>query len=267
MNTFYLSDISYVFSPHTVRLFATPYEQHRTLWRLFPNSRDRCFLFRELQAKQPGISRRFAVLSQQIPDLSAATAIGLQCQTKLFAPSLSIGQALRFETRLSVSISKALPAVNGVRPRGIKVDPVGAAISAAPVNEHARVRSEWISGSQKQPALLLSEWLKPRLSQHGLCLDLQGSRVMTYEPNITLGNKVSRDGRDPKSQAHALYASLADVQGIVTIEDPKAAWNGISTGIGRGKALGCGLFLIKPLKTPFPWASSDDAVHDYEELA
>ena len=237
----------------------TPYEQHRTLWRLFADHDGRDFLFHEEipRRRSAGLPRRFLVVSARRPSASG----GLTVETRDYAPQLAEGDQLRFSLRLSVTSARPVerPATTGapLRGRGKTVDPVADALATVEraVERHT-LRRQWLLGdstglpSLHEAPLLVTQWLAPKLLRHGLSVDTEATRVVSYEPAMHQGRK-SKD---------TITFSAADFSGVVGVADAKLAARAAFTGIGRGKSLGYGLLLFSRRDTSgvMPRSEMDD---------
>ena len=213
----------------------TPYEQHRTLWRLFADHDGRDFLFREEipRRRSAGLPRRFLVVSARRPGASA----GMTVNTRDYAPQLAEGDQLRFSLRLSVTSARALerPATTDapLLGRGKTVDPVADALATVEsAVERRTLRRQWLLGDStghtaphKAP-LLVTRWLAPKLVRHGLSVDAEATRVVSYEPAMHQGRKTK----------DTITFSVAEFSGVVGVADAKLAAHAAFTGIGRGKA-------------------------------
>lgn len=225
------------------RQLRNPYEQHRTLWTLFadaPNSElvvaPRTFLFR--QNREPALAKlgvgEFVVIS----DRPALADSRFQAQVKPYRPLLAAGDALHFQLRAEVLASKAGKDAEGKRLRGKKHDPMLSALGAAEKLVRGALRSQWLHGGADSagnitPALLLSDWLAPKLARLGFALDLASSRAESHETV-----RLKRDGQ-------VIYFSEADFLGQLRVTDPTLATLAALGGIGHSKAFGCGLLLLR----------------------
>lgn len=227
------------------RQLYNPYEQHRTLWKLFSDGAAapaRTFLFR--QNREPALAQRgvgeFLVISDR-PMLSDSR---FQTQGKPYQPKLAVGDALHFQLRAEVLASIAGKDTHGQRLRGKKHDPMLTALKSAPPDARAVLRKLWLHGQSDQesnintPALLLSDWLAPKLARLGFALDQQSSRAESHE--------TVRLKRDDKSKE--ICFSEADFLGQLRVTDPALATLAALGGVGHSKAFGCGLLLLRRVR-------------------
>lgn len=222
---------------------ATPYEQHRTLWRLFSEHDGRDFLFREQQTKGrwAGAPRRFIIVSSRPPHGTP----GFEVETREYAPQLANGDVLAFTARLSVTASQPVQRPTSpsepLHGRGKTVDPIAEALaSASSLEDRRSVRKNWLIGgdvgrgqANKAP-LLVSNWLAPRLFRHGLEVVPTATRIATYEPAMHQGHKAK----------DSITFSVAEFHGVVRVVESELALAAAFAGVGRGKSMGYGLLLF-----------------------
>jgi len=218
------------------RLLRNPYEQHRTLWKLFPDTAKRAFLFR--QNTDPALQRRglgeFLLLAERKPGNDPRFVFAV----KAYQPELSVNDALHFTLRAEVLASTAPQAQGNTNKhrRGRRIDPLQQALNQVkPGQQRAALRRNWLYGDSdaKTPALLLKDWLAPKLARLGLGLDVARSRSEAYE-RVKL-NAAERE----------IVYSVADFQGLVRVLDTSLATQAALHGVGHGKAFGCGLLLLR----------------------
>lgn len=221
----------------------TPYEQHRTFWRLFADQDTRDFLFREEipVRRTAGAPRRFLVVSARHPKPAA----GLTVETRDYAPQLENADRLRFSVRLSVTSAQPVERPTGsglpLKGRGKVVDPVADALAGIEdATARRAMRRRWLLGdtdeeaSKREAPLLVRCWLVPKLLRHGLAVAPSATRIVSYEPAMHQGRK-SKD---------SITFSVAEFSGMASVVDAKLAAHVAFGGIGRGKSLGYGLLLF-----------------------
>lgn len=211
------------------------YEQHRLLWRLFdePPGQARDFLFRRvdpLDADENGRQRRdmaFYVLSMRQP--MDKDGIWLM-QTKPFSPKLVQGERLAFSLRVNPVRARREPDPEKKRGRVKRDDVVMCAkqeIKAATIpNDERPSEAELVQASG-------INWLRERAGRCGFSIGPAEVRADGYRQHWIK--------RAPKD----IRFSTIDFEGRMTVTDPQALLNAMSTGIGPAKAFGCGLLLIR----------------------
>jgi CRISPR system Cascade subunit CasE len=196
---------------------------HRLLWSLFADhpERTRDFLWRD----EGGASwrrRTFLTLSTRPPEDRVRL---FELETKPFAPQLSAGQRLRFRLRASPSINERRPSAG----RGKRKDPVAHALRSLTREERASRRFEVLQQVGR-------DWLAR-----------QGERCGFRFPE---GLPLIVDGEDwravPRNGSPPATFSVLDFEGVLEISAPAQFLHHLSAGIGRAKAFGCGLMLIRP---------------------
>ena len=189
---------------------------HRLIWTLFGDTaeRERDFLWRE---HAPGV---FYVLSDRPPrDLHGLFRIE---PPREFSVALSPGDRLSFEVRVNATVSR------GGKPgvRGKRCDVVMDAIYAVRGEGRADARRAEVSR-------VASEWMQRQGLSAGFAL----------EALEVLGYSAIRHPRK-RGDADATMGVL-DLRGSLTVRAPESFLRSLRSGIGRSRAFGCGLMLIK----------------------
>jgi CRISPR system Cascade subunit CasE len=200
-----------------------PYSEHQWLWRMFraPEGTPRDFLFRRWDV---GGMPRFYVVSQREP---RALSSAWRVQVRDYAPRLEVGMRLHFDLR-------ANPVVMESRD-GRRHDVVMHAKKEL-LRKHGLQRWQDWQGDGK-PALysLVREscgaWLRARASQFGAEIDEESLSTDRYERHAENGRR--------------LLFSTVDFSGELTVLDSVAFSTALQRGIGRAKAFGCGLMLVR----------------------
>jgi CRISPR system Cascade subunit CasE len=244
----YFSRVELQIAPASLQMIATPYELHRTLWRLFPETAERDFLFRVHESfSTRSTTIEISIVSKTKPHFDLLKGLIAAEQSREYQPKLKQGDKLHFEIYCVLSDSlRAESTDRKMRSRGRKVDPVVKALFPLKGEARSNERLAWVAGTSEadeidgmpifQPAKLASHWLAPRLKKVGFSLDLSTARVRQYEQDKFLGRK---------SSEHEIRYSTALFDGQVVIDDPTLAMTTLTNGFGRGKALGCGLMFVR----------------------
>jgi CRISPR system Cascade subunit CasE len=189
---------------------------HHLVWTLFADApdRERDFLWRE---HAPGI---FYMLSSR-PPLDEHRLFVMQ-PPKPFEPAFRVGDSLSFELRVNATVSRG--GAPGVR--GKKCDIVMDALHSATVDDRATTRRTSVDGVARS-------WLVGRGRDAGFevtQLSVQGYSVLQM----------------PRSRGRATAKlGVLDLTGRVVVRDGVALLAAIQRGVGRGKAFGCGLMLVR----------------------
>jgi CRISPR system Cascade subunit CasE len=259
----FMSKVTIPLSVHNARYFHSPYEQHRSLWRIFNNDAKRSFLFRELNASSGHLkTRTFLIASEHRP----TQVEGFNIATREYVPRIQTGDCLEFSIRVAVTSSVNIPLLEGeARARGQKVDPIAAAMHGkiSPA-ERQRLKRMWLfesdnqSTGEKLSPLLISSWLAPRFEKHGVAINMDNAFISSYQPASMQGTK--------NNGAQRIRFSVAEISGEVKVIEPSLVVNAIFQGIGRGKSLGCGMLLIRRSTDRHRYATNH-CHDDDEELA
>jgi CRISPR system Cascade subunit CasE len=204
---------------------------HGLIWTAFgdDHTRKRDFLYRE---EERG---RFLTLSQEVPPdpLKLWTV-----EAKDYAPSLRNGLVFGFRLRaaLSESAKSDRSAVEKKDRRGRRIDPVLAAHHAG------LLRSETHGRDQDAVFDILAAWLARRGRYAGF-------EVPAGNLTQALYRTIPHPRTDPPGQAERRpprFLGIADFEGMLTVKDEALFRTTLMQGLGRAKAFGCGLLLIRP---------------------
>jgi CRISPR system Cascade subunit CasE len=187
---------------------------HRLTWSLFSEGPDqpRDFLWREMRAGE------FLALSPRPPNDAGHL---FEVESKPFAPSLAIGDRLRFSLRCCATVSRSVE--HGIR--GRRHDVVMDALFNVPREQRAQARD-----LAEQTAS--SDWLARQGNRSGF--ELCGIVVDGYD-RVTL----------PRATGKPAVFGVLDLSGALEVTDPDCFLTKLSRGFGKAKAFGCGLMLIK----------------------
>jgi CRISPR system Cascade subunit CasE len=193
---------------------------HHLVWALFADDGDRRrdFLWRQTR---PG---EFLILAARVP----VDQHGLfSLEYKAFAPALRRGQHLAFDLRANPVVS-ASPAPDH---RGKRHDVVMHALSKLASGERAAARNDAILEAG-------TAWLVRKGTAAGFDVDPERLNIDGYE-------RV----RIPREAARAVTFSTLTFQGVLTVLDPVRFLAGVLSGFGAAKGFGCGLMLIRRVRT------------------
>lgn len=184
-----------------------PYEIHRALWKLFPLAPDagRDFLFRVERAGQQNAE----VLMQSLREPIAATFREARLlASRPYPLSLRAGQRLRFKL-----LANPVKTIN---------------------DEGGRVKADGEVKKCRVPLVRdedLQAWLVRKLT------GMANVETVEVEKGMPLHFRKGREGRAGKIQPVCF-------QGVLTISAQAELENLVKTGIGPGKAFGCGLLSL-----------------------
>ena len=199
------------------------YREHQVLWQLFDNDHNtkRDFLYR--QVIEHG-RVKYYVLSERTP--VDKTGIWHIDPPKAYNPQLSKGQKLSFMLRVNPVVIATT--ANGKKQRHDVV-----------MQEKKRIGYKQIPGKERPPLQQLVQqssikWLTARMDSNGFSLEPEQVIADGYQQHRSSINK-----------QHLIRYSTVDFQGILTVTNIDLFRKALFSGIGKSKAFGCGLLLIK----------------------
>lgn len=205
-------------------LLQDTYREHQVLWQLFDTDPDaaRDFLYRQV-IEQGRI--KYYVLSERMPvDRSGMWVVDTP---KPYDPKLVEGQRLFFTLRANPVVTVA--AAEGKKLRHDVV-----------MNAKKRMSFDALSPVDRPPLQQLVQdscvpWLQARAESNGFSIEPEFVTVDGYQQHESFA----------KQQKRPVRYSTVDFQGILTVTDPEQFRTALFSGIGKAKAFGCGLMLIR----------------------
>ena len=221
----YLSKINICNSPRgreqLIRLGRNgAYAAHQLLWKFFPDSEKRDFLFREEQNSMG--YPEFLVLSRHLPKSMPEL---FNVQTKPFTPQLNGGDRLAYKLRVNPTI--CVKTVSGKRQRHDVLMHAKQQAKMEGIEDPAVVQEKM---TQSVQAWFTDE---RRLERWGAQLNMQPD-VECYTQHQVM-----------KGKGRRIRFSSVDLQGVLTVTEPEYFIPALYSGIGKAKAFGCGLMLIR----------------------
>ena len=203
------------------------YGEHQTIWKFFdcnPDSK-RDFLYRHVIEYG---QTKYYVVSERIP--TDITGIWNIDPPKIYNPVISKGQGFRFMLRANPVID--IRCKNG---RSSRHDVV--------MYEQKRIGYKQMSRTERIPLPQLvqnvcTEWLDTRSSSNGFLINRDHVRADGYR----------RHRNSIPNRNNTIQFSSVDFEGILSVTDPDLFKSMLFKGIGKSKAFGCGLMLIRRLK-------------------
>lgn len=187
---------------------------HQLIWTAFADHSDRKrdFLWRQDDR------RGWLVLSHRPPD----NRHGLfQVETKPFAPHLDKGQRLAFALRANAVVTR-----KDAKGRPKRSDVVMDRLRAIPPGERAPAR-------ERIAAEAAGNWLVAQGVVAGF--GVNGIDVLAYRTEMI-----------PRKGKRGIELGVLDLEGEIRVERPDAFLMALGAGLGKAKAFGCGLMLIRP---------------------
>ena len=206
------------------------YGNHQLLWQLFPGHSERPFLFRqELEREsrvdgQPRGLPLFYVLSSTEP---APVPGLLACETKRFEPRLHSGQQLAFKLRANPVVARKEEGRSRSRRHDVLMDAKKAAKESGE-EDPATIQARMDAAAR--------QWLGDERRGEG-----HGFRLLA-EPVVSgyRQHAYRRKGGE-------IRFSSVDFEGSLEVRDAERFQRALAEGLGRSKAFGCGMWLIRRL--------------------
>jgi CRISPR system Cascade subunit CasE len=204
---------------------------HGLIWSLFsrPDEANRDFLFREIE---PGA---FIIVAKRPPD--DPHRLWLIDPPKVYEPQLQSGDRLGFVLRANPAMAVRKPG----KLRGMRVD----AIMHAKFKLAPEDRREFRADEVKRVAL---DWLFKRADNLGADFDADRCDATGYSqvciPRIKADRKQPSGGQSDKT----IEYSEIDFSGRLTVTDPAKLKAALFNGIGKARAYGCGLMMVRRLQ-------------------
>jgi CRISPR system Cascade subunit CasE len=200
------------------------YREHQALWQLFATDPDaaRDFLYRQV-IEQGRI--KYYVLSERIP--VDRSGMWLMDTPKPYDPKLVEGQRLFFTLR-------ANPVVTVATAEGKKLR------HDAVMNAKKQMGFDALPPADRPPLQQLVQdscvpWLQARAESNGFSVAPELVTVDGYQQYESYA----------KQQKRPVRYSTVDFQGILMVTDSAKFKSALFNGIGKAKAFGCGLLLVK----------------------
>lgn len=219
------------YSPHARQLHFRSYEPHREIWRIMSHSEnmERDFVYRlDTDSSTPV----WYVVSEQPP----ANDLGRwHIQTKPYNPVLAVGMQLSFSLRAN-PVKTLSTSTRRKQPRQ-RFDVV--------LDAHHRLQQTGVPTEQRPSAQHLMvqhslEWLHKRAESWGIAIEESGDGYS----NVLVERHEQQKFKKGKQQ-HEVTLSVVDYRGVLTVTNPEILREKLFSGIGHGKAFGCGLLLVR----------------------
>lgn len=202
-----------------------PYAEHQWLWRFFsaPAGTPRDFLFRRWDA---GDLIRFYVLSQRAPRIQGNA---WSLQTRDYAPKLKTGMRFRFDLRANPTVAERHD--GKARRHDVVMREKKRLLAERGLDRWGAWRSDDKPDLYTVVQNTCGAWLQARAARNGFEVNLDELAVEAYEQH---------------SQDADVKFTTVDFSGELMVLDPQIFGATLFNGIGRAKAFGCGLLLIRP---------------------
>ncbi len=204
------------------------YSEHQLLWESFPNRGDeeRSFIYRKERGGHSSFPF-FYLVSEIAPisDRNFLQVLGI----KEYDPQIVEGELLSFSVRINATISKKVPGKKNSVRHTIWQDARAEGLKNGLEDENL---AEFID-------LTTKEWLVSRAERNGFSISCDDFIVEGYE-KITFTKK--------KNQKEISFG-VVDYTGTLRVTNPLRFKELLFKGIGRSKAFGCGLMLVKRVQS------------------
>jgi CRISPR system Cascade subunit CasE len=201
------------------------YREHQVLWNFFSGDPDaeRDFLFRyELNHG----NLKYFILSRRIPRDTTGT---WKIESKKFDPCLQKGQKLAFVLRANPVITVKNEGGKARRHDVVMHEKYCMGYKNLPVDKRPSLQEIAMQGGSK--------WLSSRAEKCGFTIFGDNIRIEGYQQH--------QAGRG--QQKKPIQFSTIDFEGVLMVNNPDRFINTLHSGIGKSKAFGCGLLLVRKI--------------------
>lgn len=192
---------------------AQPYASHQWLWQLFTEQNERQFLFRHEPTAQ---GDSFYLLSEEVPIAERSL---FSISSKPFTPQLAQGMTLAFSLRANPVVTR-----NGKRSDVLMDAKYQAKLQGTDPSE--------FPDRQEKAAFA---WLKAQGERGGFTVEAQDVQIS--------GQQRQRFAR--KTGEHPITFTTVDFTGSLEVTNSQLFMQTLKKGLGKSKAMGCGLLLIR----------------------
>lgn len=202
------------------------YREHQALWQLFDSDPDasRDFLYR--QVIEHGRIKYYLLSEREPLDRTGRWLIDAP---KPYEPQLREGQRLFFTLRANPVITVSSPDGKKQRHDVVMHEKKRIGFNKLPANEKPSLQN-LIQSSCIQ-------WLQARSETNGFEIVPDQVAVDAYQQHESFA----------KQQKRPVRYSTVDFQGVLTVTEPDQCRKALFNGIGKSKAFGCGLLLVKSI--------------------
>ncbi len=196
------------------------YSDHQLLWQIFPDKPDakRDFLFR----KETKSNNVYYVVSKRKPVNSIPM---LKLQIKEYNPIIKKGQEYEFALMANPVISKKVEGGKNSSHHDVWMN---AKLEGKKSGYSLNELSSFIDKKTK-------EWIVHRAENHGFTINIEHLNISSYLQHRFFKKKAGKP----------ILLSTIDYNGILKVIDIEIMKKTLFEGIGKAKAFGCGLLLVK----------------------
>ena len=220
----YISRIQVKRGPELFRLTQSDirdslYAAHQLLWKVFPRDADaeRDFLFR--QEDRAGLPC-FFVVSERWPMNDALFKI----ESKDYAPQLEVGQRLAFSLTANPVVARKVEGRKKSTKHDVWMD------ARKEAKNLGLSQDKWAAHCEAKTC----QWLIDRSESLGFEIEEEQFRVDGYYQH-----------QFHRRKGKPIRFSSVDFNGLLTVVDPNRLRQTLFEGVGRSRAFGCGLMLVR----------------------
>jgi len=206
------------------------YGNHQLLWKLFPEAEGRPFLFRQELEREAGHGQWGSRGLPMFYVLSAAEPVPvpglLTCESKAFDPRLREGQRLAFRLRANPVVARKDPERSRSRRHDVLMDAKQAARNEG-VEDSVAMRRRMEDAARA--------WLGDAVRAEA------AGYVLAAEPEVHRYQQHVH-----RRKGGEIRFSSVDYEGLLEVKDSERFRQTLAKGIGRSRAFGCGLWLVRP---------------------
>ncbi|NCB97008.1 MAG: type I-E CRISPR-associated protein Cas6/Cse3/CasE [Bacteroidia bacterium] len=199
-------------------------EEHKFIWQLFPHDKDadRDFLYRRFDTDA---FQQFFVLSSRKPLENLPT---WEIDAKLYEPKIKVGNHYHFNLRVNPVVTKMPMGTDSKKRKrdDVYMDAL-AKNKAAPETERVS-KAEILQNSAMQ-------WLLERAESNGFSVSRDTVLVEGYQ-------RFEMNSRKDKQR---IQIGVIDYSGSLTVSNVGLFYRTLNQGLGKSRAFGCGLLMIK----------------------
>ncbi|GLR08697.1 type I-E CRISPR-associated protein Cas6/Cse3/CasE [Mixta theicola] len=230
----YLSRIQLLFNQLTPDMLkkwdsAAPYASHQWLWQLFPDRETRQFLFRQ-------DDRGCFFMLSAIPPLAQHALFRIE--TKPFQPQLTEGVLLDFQLRANAVVTR-----NNKRSDVMMDAKYQAKTQGVPQEQWWELQQQaaqaWLQKQGEKHGFRLVE---PEIDDFALWAGDDDGENLT---RVTCVKTYQQHRFLRKPHENPVVFSSVDFEGTLCITEPALFEQALFSGLGKSKALGCGMLMIK----------------------
>lgn len=212
-----------------LNLFAgNNYTEHQLLWRLFDDDK-RQYLFR----RETGVEQPYAAIGQNnalpvyylVSKHPPVACKGLKIESKPYQPKIEAGSTFGFTLRANPIVAKKVEGKKNSVHHDVLMD------------AKRMAKAQQLPDSEKISLIDKAgkNWLAGRAQNLGFALNDNELICDGYRQHRFFKGKSSKP----------ISLSTVDYSGLLTITDPAQFEQTLFNGIGRAKAFGCGLLMIR----------------------